>query len=224
MINQDPSSSQQLPSQHVAFMNIGSLKRIFQETVSSNSVGSVDGDETISGQQLYAILSKYLNINFSMKTINLIMKIFARRINRPPLQREQSLQSHDESDNNQVIDHNDIPSYINSNLHLNFDGFIQLHQAISNWSMSFSVASGSNSATINFDEFLKILDLYGFKLSEEFLKFLFSLFDSSASGNMSFEDYLQLMLSLMMATKRFREFDHELHVSPSLLTENSNVK
>uniref|UniRef100_A0A915IUW7 EF-hand domain-containing protein n=1 Tax=Romanomermis culicivorax TaxID=13658 RepID=A0A915IUW7_ROMCU len=93
---------------------------------------------------------------------------------------------------------------------INFDEFAALWKYVTDWVNCFRNFDRDNSGNINKQELTTALTQFGYRLSDPFYGMLMRKFDRSATGNINFDDFVQLCVVLQTLTAAFRQKDADL--------------
>nr|CAD2175710.1 unnamed protein product [Meloidogyne enterolobii] len=90
---------------------------------------------------------------------------------------------------------------------IGFNEFQSLWAYINDWSNTFRSYDRDNSGSIDKGELKNALTQFGYRLSDRFYNMAIQKFDRSHSGNIKFDDFIQLCVVLQTLTAAFREKD-----------------
>jgi Ca2+-binding EF-hand superfamily protein len=90
---------------------------------------------------------------------------------------------------------------------LNFKEFSWLWKFLEEWRTLFERFDLDNSGTINLTEFSNALVTFGYKVSQNFVTFLFNKFDKAKNGQLSFYMFVRACISLKTVTDKFKLYD-----------------
>ncbi|KRY83282.1 Programmed cell death protein 6 [Trichinella pseudospiralis] len=93
---------------------------------------------------------------------------------------------------------------------VNFDEFAALWQYITDWTNTFRSFDQDNSGNIDKNELMTALTTFGYRFSPQFYELLLRKFDRTATGQVNFDDFIQLCIVLQILTAAFREKDTDL--------------
>jgi len=77
------------------------------------------------------------------------------------------------------------------------------------WRALFDRFDEDQSGHISFDEYVKALVAFGYRLSSSFVNLLYTTYDKSAEGKMSFDLFVQSCIILKRMTDVFKKYDDD---------------
>jgi Ca2+-binding EF-hand superfamily protein len=92
---------------------------------------------------------------------------------------------------------------------IGYSEFCNLWAFLASWRTLFDRFDADCSGNISLDEFTDALSAFGYRLSPEFIRFLFGSFDKSRSGTLSFDLFVQSCISLKRMTEVFKRYDDD---------------
>ncbi|CAI4222501.1 unnamed protein product [Auanema sp. JU1783] len=92
---------------------------------------------------------------------------------------------------------------------INFQEFQALWQYINDWTRCFRGFDTDQSGNIDRNELRNALTQFGYRLSEQFYNILMNKFDRTHSGQINFDDFIQLCVVLQTLTAAFRDKDSD---------------
>jgi len=90
---------------------------------------------------------------------------------------------------------------------ISFDEFRELWKFLLAWGRLFNHFDKDSSRRIDCEEFNRAVAEFGYRLSREFVTFLFRTFDRNRKGTMSFDLFVQAFCQLKILTDIFRKHD-----------------
>lgn len=92
---------------------------------------------------------------------------------------------------------------------VNFDEFCGLWGFLSAWRGLFDRFDADHSGSISYNEFTEALVAFGYRLSSQFVRLLYSTYDRRGDNNMSFDLFVQACISLKRMTDVFKKYDDD---------------
>ncbi|KAF2253049.1 EF-hand [Trematosphaeria pertusa] len=92
---------------------------------------------------------------------------------------------------------------------VNFDEFCGLWGFLSAWRGLFDRFDADRSGSISYSEFSEALVAFGYRLSPQFVRLLYSTYDRRGDNNMSFDLFVQACISLKRMTDVFKKYDDD---------------
>jgi Ca2+-binding EF-hand superfamily protein len=96
-----------------------------------------------------------------------------------------------------------------SDAHITFNEFQQLWKYVTDWTTCFKGLDRDSSGNVDMNELKQALTQFGYRLSEPFYGTLMRKYDRSKSGQLAFDDFMQLSVALQMLTTAFRDKDSD---------------
>ncbi|KAI9298979.1 EF-hand [Neoconidiobolus thromboides FSU 785] len=90
---------------------------------------------------------------------------------------------------------------------IGFNEFQGLWQYIEQWKQCFQSFDRDRSGTIDKQELSMALRTFGYNLSERFVGLLIKKFDRKSKGDITFDNFIQVCVTIKMLTDSFRRFD-----------------
>ncbi|KAJ9050113.1 hypothetical protein DSO57_1017449 [Entomophthora muscae] len=85
--------------------------------------------------------------------------------------------------------------------------FQGLWQYIEQWKQCFQGFDADRSGTIDQKELSSALQTFGYNLSDRFVQILIKQFDKKSRGDITFDNFIQVCVTIKMLTDSFRRFD-----------------
>ncbi|KAK3178877.1 hypothetical protein OEA41_001014 [Lepraria neglecta] len=92
---------------------------------------------------------------------------------------------------------------------INFEEFCGLWAFLASWRSLFDRFDEDKSGSISFDEYTNALVTFGYRLSATFVNFLYTTYDKSGEGRMSFDLFVQSCIILKRMTDVFKRYDDD---------------
>ncbi|KAF1951838.1 EF-hand [Byssothecium circinans] len=92
---------------------------------------------------------------------------------------------------------------------INFEEFCGLWGFLSAWRGLFDRFDADRSGSISYAEFSEALVAFGYRLSPNFVRLLYSTYDRRNDNNMSFDLFVQACISLKRMTDVFKKYDDD---------------
>ncbi|CAI6331550.1 unnamed protein product [Periconia digitata] len=92
---------------------------------------------------------------------------------------------------------------------INFEEFCGLWGFLSAWRGLFDRFDADRSGSISYNEFSEALVAFGYRLSPNFVRLLYSTYDRRGDNNMSFDLFVQACISLKRMTDVFKKYDDD---------------
>ncbi|PVH98567.1 EF-hand [Periconia macrospinosa] len=92
---------------------------------------------------------------------------------------------------------------------INFEEFCGLWGFLSAWRGLFDRFDADRSGSISYSEFSEALVAFGYRLSPNFVRLLYSTYDRRGDNNMSFDLFVQACISLKRMTDVFKKYDDD---------------
>lgn len=92
---------------------------------------------------------------------------------------------------------------------INFDEFCGLWGFLAAWRSLFDRFDVDKSGSISLDEYTNALVAFGYRLSGEFVRILFTTYDKRSEGAISFDLFVQSCISLKRMTDVFKKYDDD---------------
>eukprot|EP00112_Aurelia_sp_Birch-Aquarium-sp1_P019865 Seg50.12 transcript_id=Seg50.12/GoldUCD/mRNA.D3Y31 product="Programmed cell death protein 6" protein_id=Seg50.12/GoldUCD/D3Y31 len=93
---------------------------------------------------------------------------------------------------------------------IDFNEFNALWQYVTDWSATFRNYDLDNSGAIDRRELIIALKSFGYNVSERIIDILMRRFDRTGTGEVRFDDFIQLCSVLSMLTDGFKTYDRNL--------------
>ncbi|KAJ9079345.1 hypothetical protein DSO57_1036304 [Entomophthora muscae] len=90
---------------------------------------------------------------------------------------------------------------------INFNEFAGLWKYIDDWKKCFQSFDTDRSGTIDQSELRAALKAFGYNLSERFTTILITKFDKKGMNAITFDNFIQVCVTINMLTSSFRRFD-----------------
>ncbi|KAK9471489.1 EF-hand [Dipodascopsis tothii] len=92
---------------------------------------------------------------------------------------------------------------------IDYNEFKNLWSYLGDWLRLFQQFDADNSGTISYPEYCRALEAFGYRLSPEFVAFLFSSYDRRSRRDISFDMFVQSCISIKRMTDAFRKYDDD---------------
>jgi len=92
---------------------------------------------------------------------------------------------------------------------IGFEEFCGLWSFLASWRTLFDRFDADRSGNISLDEYTNALVAFGYRLSPEFVRYLFSTYDKTGSRSLSFDLFVQSCISLKRMTDSFKRYDDD---------------
>jgi peflin len=92
---------------------------------------------------------------------------------------------------------------------IGYEEFCGLWSFLASWRTLFDRFDTDRSGNISIGEFTNALASFGYRLSPEFIRFLFATYDKSRTGTLSFDLFVQSCISLKRMTDVFKRYDDD---------------
>lgn len=92
---------------------------------------------------------------------------------------------------------------------IGFREFCGLWSFLASWRTLFDRFDKDHSGNISLDEFKAALEAFRYRLSDHFVRVLFSTYDKRGEGAMSFDLFVQACISLKRMTDVFKKYDDD---------------
>jgi Ca2+-binding EF-hand superfamily protein len=92
---------------------------------------------------------------------------------------------------------------------IEFSEFCGLWSFLASWRTLFDRFDADRSGNISLTEFTDALVAFGYRLSGEFVNFLFQTFDKKGAGSLSFDLFVQACITLKRMTDSFKRYDDD---------------
>ncbi|KAI7824826.1 hypothetical protein BC939DRAFT_396365 [Gamsiella multidivaricata] len=92
---------------------------------------------------------------------------------------------------------------------INFAEFSGLWKYIEEWRACFRAFDRDQSGSIDFDELRTAMRSFGYHLSDNFLKLLIKKYDKNGRGDVSFDNFVQIAVTVKSLTDAFMRIDTE---------------
>ncbi|GBM36968.1 Programmed cell death protein 6 [Araneus ventricosus] len=93
---------------------------------------------------------------------------------------------------------------------ISFEEFCHLWKYITDWLNCFKSFDRDNSGTIDKTELKTAFSSFGFRLSDAFYDLLVKKFDRNQANSITFDDYVQVCVTLQSLTAAFRSYDKDM--------------
>ncbi|CAG8553869.1 6962_t:CDS:2, partial [Gigaspora rosea] len=90
---------------------------------------------------------------------------------------------------------------------INFSEFVGLWRYIDDWKKCFQKFDVDGSGTINFQELKTAFKTFGYNLSDNFINLLLKQYDKYGRGDITFDNFVQLCVTIKTFTDAFRSYD-----------------
>ncbi|CAG8539144.1 18198_t:CDS:2 [Gigaspora margarita] len=90
---------------------------------------------------------------------------------------------------------------------ISFSEFVGLWQYIDDWKKCFQKFDVDGSGTINFQELKTAFKTFGYNLSDNFINLLLKQYDKYGRGDITFDNFVQLCVTIKTFTDAFRSYD-----------------
>eukprot|EP00794_Sanderia_malayensis_P019019 gene19019-20931_t len=94
---------------------------------------------------------------------------------------------------------------------IDFNEFYALWQYVTDWSGTFRNYDLDNSGAIDRRELMIALNSFGYNISDKIVDILIRRFDRTGTGEIRFDDFIQLCSILRMLTEGFKRHDRNLN-------------
>ncbi|KAI9730617.1 MAG: hypothetical protein M1818_008099 [Claussenomyces sp. TS43310] len=92
---------------------------------------------------------------------------------------------------------------------IGFEEFCNLWSFLASWRTLFDRFDVDRSGNISLDEFTAALTAFGYRLGDDFVRFLFGVYDKERKGHLSFDLFVQSCISLKRMTDVFKRYDDD---------------
>ncbi|KAL2041309.1 hypothetical protein N7G274_005691 [Stereocaulon virgatum] len=92
---------------------------------------------------------------------------------------------------------------------INFEEFCALWAFLASWRSLFDRFDEDSSGSISYNEYTNALVAFGYRLSASFVNLLYSTYDKSGQGSMSFDLFVQSCIILKRMTDVFKKYDDD---------------
>ncbi|KAF9904118.1 Programmed cell death protein 6, partial [Lobosporangium transversale] len=92
---------------------------------------------------------------------------------------------------------------------INFAEFSGLWKYIEEWRACFVAFDQDKSGSIDFNELKTAMRSFGYNLTDDFLKLLIKKYDRKGRGNVSFDNFVQIAVTVKSLTDAFMRIDRE---------------
>ncbi|KAG0214629.1 Programmed cell death protein 6 [Mortierella sp. GBA43] len=92
---------------------------------------------------------------------------------------------------------------------INFAEFSGLWKYIEDWRACFSAFDKDKSGSIDFNELKTAMKTFGYNLSDNFLQLLIKKYDKKGRGDVSFDNFVQIAVTVKSLTDAFMRIDRE---------------
>ncbi|ORX88845.1 EF-hand [Basidiobolus meristosporus CBS 931.73] len=90
---------------------------------------------------------------------------------------------------------------------INYQEFVGLWRYIEDWQRCFMGFDKDRSGYIDSQELLEALRAFGYNLSPPFVNLLIRKYDRRGKGDVSFDNFIQICVTIRSLTESFRRFD-----------------
>jgi len=90
---------------------------------------------------------------------------------------------------------------------IGFHEFAGLWKYVTDWQNTFRSFDRDNSGNIDFNELKQALTTFGYRLSDNSVQLFMKKYDRQGRGNIAFDDFIQLCITLQTLTDSFRRYD-----------------
>lgn len=92
---------------------------------------------------------------------------------------------------------------------INFEEFCGLWAFLASWRSLFDRFDKDGSGSISFSEYTNALVSFGYRLSPSFVELMYTTYDKSGQGKMSFDLFVQSCIVLKRMTDVFKKYDED---------------